>query len=269
MDSRATSAPAPRSFGALNGRGLWSLYRRGNARYFRYWVESIGGPLVSSLLFLVVFHFALGGGGDIVPGVSLIQFIAPGIVIFSLTHSAFEGAAIPLLYDKIEGMIGDIVSAPLTPLEITAGYALSAASDGLITGAVILGVMAVFIDLPFHSLAAVLGFAVAASFLFALFGTLVGIWADRWDNYGAAEAFVILPLGLLSGAFFTLDRLPEGARWVFELNPVFLAVDGFRYGFTGQSQGNVLVEALVLAGLILALWLLVWRLIARGYKIKA
>ncbi len=267
-DGRAVTAPEPRRFGAVNWRGVWTLYRRDVHRFFRYGIETIGGPAVSSLLFLAVFELALGGRGELAPGVSLIQFIAPGIVVFNLIHSAFESAAAPLLYDKLEGMIGDIIGAPLTPLEVAAGYVLAAATDGLITGAVILGLMAVFVDLPVHSLAAMLGFAVAAALLFALIGVLVGLWAERWDNYSAAETFLILPLGLLSGAFFSLQEVPVGVRWLFEFNPVFHAVQGFRHGFIAAAGGQVLASAIVLGVLIPALAGLAWRLFAIGYKIR-
>ena len=109
-----------------------------------------------------------------------------------------------IVYDKLEGMIGDVIGAPLTPLEITAGFLLSATGNGLVTGAVVLALMAAFVELPLHAPLVVLGFAVASSALFALAGVVVGLWSERWDNYSAAETFLILPLGLLSGAFFTL-----------------------------------------------------------------
>jgi ABC-2 type transport system permease protein len=253
----------------VNWRGLWTLYRRDALRYLRYGVESIGGPAVSSLLFLAVFSLALGGRGEMAPGVTLVQFIAPGIVIFSLIHSAFESAAAPIMYDKLEGMIGDVIGAPLTSLEIVAGYLLSATGSGLVTGTVVLALMAVFVDLPLHAPLIVLGFAVAASALFALIGIIVGLWSDRWDNYSAAETFVILPLGLLSGAFFNLQGVPEGARWLFDFNPVFHAVQGFRFGFIGAAETPVAVSAAVLVGLDLVLGALAWRLFALGYKIKA
>ncbi len=266
---RAGTAPEPRRFGAGNWRGLWSLYRRNVHRFFRYGIDSIGGPAVSSLLFLAVFDLALGGRGEAAPGTSLAQFIAPGIVIFSVIHAAFGSAAAPILYDKLEGMIGDVIGAPMTPIEVAAGYVLAAATGGLVTGAVILGLMAVFVALPLHSLVAVLGFTVAAALLFALVGCVTGLWADRWDNYSAVDTFVILPASLLSGAFFSLQGVPEGTRWLFEINPVFHAVQGFRYGFIGVADTEVSVSALVLCALILAFAGLAWRLFAIGYKIKA
>ena len=148
--------------------------------------------------------------GEVAPGITLAQFIAPGIVIFSMIHSAFESAAAYIVYDKLDGMIGDILSAPLKPFEIAAGYALAAATSALSTGAVVLVLMAIFVDLPLHSLAAVIGFAVAGALLFALLGTILGLWADRWENYSAAETFLILPLGLLSGRVLHVGRRARG-----------------------------------------------------------
>jgi len=268
VPGQAAKPPQPRRFGAVNWRGLWTLYQRDAFRYLRYGAETIGGPAVSSLLFLVAFSLALDGGSEILPGVTLVQFIAPGIVVFSLTHSAFQSAASVIVYDKLEGMIGDVIGAPLTPLEITAGFLLSATGNGLVTGAVVLALMAAFVELPLHAPLVALGFAVAASALFALAGIVVGLWSERWDNYSAAETFLILPLGLLSGAFFTLRGVPEGARWLFDFNPVFHAVQGFRYGFIGTAEAPVAVSAAVLIGLDLVLAALAWRLFAIGYKTK-
>ncbi len=268
MDGFADTAPRPRRFGAVNWRGLWSFYQRNVLRFFRFALEQIAGPAISGLLFLTVFDLALDGAREVAPGITLSQFIAPGIVIFSMIHSAFENAAAYIVYDKLDGMIGDILSAPLKPFEIVAGYALAAVTSALSTAAVVLVLMVIFVDLPLHSLAAVIGFAVAGALLFALLGTILGLWADRWENYSAAETFLILPLGLLSGAFFTLDSVPESVRWVFEINPVFHIVNGVRYGFTGYAEGTVLAAGAVLAVLNLVLALIAWRLFAAGYKIK-
>lgn len=260
--------PEPRTFGRVNWRGLASLYRREVLRFLRYAWESIAGPAISSLMFLVVFELALGPAAAVPVGVSLAAFLVPGIVIFSLTHNAFQGAAVSVFHDKIEGMITDVIGAPLTAAEIVAGYALAAASNACVTGAVILALMAVFVDLPLAAPALIVGFAVAAALVFALIGVVVGIWAERWDHYSAAETFLVLPLGLLSGAFFAADRLPPEAHWLFLANPVFHAVEGFRYGFIGSSSESVVVAAAVLVGLIVALGGLAWWMVARGYKLK-
>jgi len=260
-------APAPRRFGAVNWRGVGALYRRETVRFYRYAWESLAGPATSALLFLAIFHFALGGG-EIRPGISLFAYIGPGIVVFMMAHSAFEGGAIPILFDKMEGMITDVIGAPLTPLEILAGYVLPVIANAMTVGAVILMLMAVFVDLPVHSVTAIIGFAFGASLLLALLGLVIGISVVRWDGYSAVETFLVAPLGFLSGAFFPIDNMPEAVRWVFHLNPVFQAVEGFRYGFIGQAQTSLVTAALVLTGLSLVLGLVAWRMLATGYRIK-
>ncbi len=260
--------PLPRCFGATNARGLWTLYRRGVVRHFRYGWETLGGALVSSLLFLTVFVLAAGAGREVAPGLEFSTFIVPGIVIFSLCHAAFEGAAVGMIYDKHEGMIGDVLGAPLSPLEILAGYVLSAATNALATGGLILGATLLFVDLPGHNLAIAAAFATGAALLFSLLGLLVGIWADRWEHYSAVESFLVLPLGFLSGTFFTLASVPEALRWLIALNPVLYAVDGLRHGLTGFSETSLGLGAGLLLVISLSLWLLVWRLLVIGYKLK-
>ena len=267
MTPFAARPPAPRRFGPVNGRGVYALYKRETVRFYRFAWETLAGPAISALMFLAVFHLALGGG-EVRPGIGLSVFIGPGIVMFMMAHGAFEGGAIPILFHKLEGMITDVMSAPLTPLEILAGYVLPATGGALTIGAVVLALVAVFVDLPVHSLTAIVGFAVAASLLLALLGLVVGICVERWDGYSAVETFLVAPLGFLSGAFFPIDNLPEKVRWVFHFNPVFQAVEGFRYGFIGEAQTSLALAALVLAAMGLVLGLVAWRMLAVGYRIK-
>ncbi len=262
------TAPAPRSFGAVNWRGLWTLLMRGFLRFFKLWLETLGGPLVSSLLFLAIFVVAAGGQGEIAPGLSLPQFIVPGIVILAVSSSAFQMAAFPLLDDKMEGMIGDLLAAPLSPAELVVGYALASAVTALMTGALVFLLTLIFVDLEIPAPALALVFAVEAALLFAVVGVLAGIWAERWEHYSMAESFLVLPLGFLSGTFFSLGSLPPFAQNLIALNPVFYAIDGFRLGLTGYGEAATATGLIVLTGLNLALWVLAWRLFAAGYKIK-
>ena len=263
------TSPLPRRYGAVNWRGLGALVGRGIRRFFKEAVETLGGPAVSGLLLLAVFSLAAGERQEMAPGLDLTPFIAPGIVVFVFGHAAFEHAAVPLLYDKLEGMIGDVLAAPLSPLEILAGYVLAALSTSLLVGAMMLSLAFIFVDLRLHDLWSVLGFALASALLFSLLGVLVGLWAERWEHYAMAESFLILPLGFLSGTFFTLGSLPDTAQALIALNPVVYAVDGFRYGLTGHAEAALLPGAILLAVLNSGLWLLLWRLFSVGYKLKA
>jgi ABC-2 type transport system permease protein len=264
---RVATTPVPREFGPVNWRGVYTLYRRETVRFYRYAWETLVGPAITTLLFLAVFHLALGGE-DVRPGIGLSAFIGPGIVMFMMAHSAFQGGAIPILFYKLEGIITDVIGAPLTPLELLAGYVLPATANAITAGAVVLALVAFFVDLPFYSVAAIVGFAFAGSLLMALLGVIVGIWAERWDGYTVVDTFLVAPLGFLSGAFFPVDNLPENVRWIFHINPVFQAVEGFRYGFIGQAQTSLVTAALVLMGMSLILGLIAWRMLAVGYRLK-
>ncbi len=262
------SVPQPRQIGAVNWLGIRALLRRAMARFLKEAWNSIGGPIVSSLLFLAVFALAAGGRAEIVPGLGVIEFVAPGLVVVVMGMNAFTYAAMPLLEDKIEGMIMDLLAAPLSALELVCGYALSATFCGLLVGVVVLTLTSLFTDYAVHDGAAVVGFGLLSALLFAALGSLVGLWADRWEHYSAAENFLVLPLGFLSGAFFSLADLPELARQLIALNPVFYLIDGVRYGLTGHAEADLGAGALYVGSLTLGLWVLLWRLFARGYKIK-
>jgi ABC-2 type transport system permease protein len=259
---------APRFYGRWNGRGCWSLVHRNLQRYWRYGIESIGGPIVSSLLFLAVFVLALGGRGEVGGGLTFVQFVAPGIAMFALMHSGFGNGATPLVHDKHEGMIQDVLAAPLTAFEIAAGYGLSATLNALVTGLAVLAATLPFVALPFGQPLLALAFALAGAALFALAGVLIGLWADKWEHYSAAETFLVLPLGVLSGAFFPLDGLPAAARTLILFNPAFHAIDGVRYGLTGHAAWAPGASLAILLIVDLALAALAWRLFVVGYKIK-
>lgn len=259
----------PPVFRRINWRGLWALYYSYNiARFLRFGLETLAGPLVSSLLFLLVFVVGQRQLGEMLPGVGLKEFIAPGVVLYAVAYTAFQNSAAMIVLDKMEGTIAEVQMAPLSALEVTIGFALSAATCGLMSGALVAVGTALFVDYSYFDVTLVLGFAAAAALLFALMGTIAGLWAERWDHYGAVEGFLIVPLGLLSGTFFSVERLPEAFRdWIY-FNPVFYAIDGFRAGFIGQAETSLLLGAAVLAALNLGLAVLAWRLFAAGYKIR-
>jgi ABC-2 type transport system permease protein len=200
--------------------------------------------------------------------VGLKEFIAPGVALYAVAYTAFQNSAAMIVLDKMEGTIADVQMAPLSALEVMAGFVLSAATCGLISGGLVALGTAVFVDYSYFDATFVLGFAVLAALLFALMGTIAGLWAERWDHYGAVEGFLIVPLGLLSGTFFSVERLPEAFRdWIY-FNPVFYAVDGFRAGFIGQAETSLALGAGLLAALNLGLAVVAWRLFAAGYKIR-
>lgn len=264
----AWPAPALRSFGVVNWVGFYALYRRELLRVLKFYPESVFGPTAMSLLYLIVFHFALGGEGVTMGGLPLIEFVAPGLVIYTLCERAFDTTSISLLFDKLEGMISDILMAPLSAAERTAAYAGSAASAGFVVGGVVLAAQSLFVPMSLADPLAILFFAVAGALLHALAGIIVGLWAARWDHYAAATTFFVVPFGFLSGTFYSIEALPPLGRLLVQLNPVFYVIDGFRYGFTGHAEGSLGLGVALLLAVDAVLLVVVYRLIRRGFRLK-
>jgi ABC-2 type transport system permease protein len=263
----------PRRFGAVNWVGMWTLYRREVWRPLKEYRDTLLGPAVSSILFLAVFDLALSAVGAGVHarlgGVAVLQFLGPGLIVFAACNRAFETAAGSLIYDKMEGMIQDTLMAPLTPGERTVGYALSAATSGLLAGLVVAAAVSVFVDLPVLAPAALLLFAFGGALMHAFVGIIVGLWATRWEHFAAALTFAVIPLAYLSGTFYPVGLLPQLGQRLVALNPVFYVIDGVRYGFTGTAESALLVGLLVVLGVNVGLAGIAQRLISRGYGVKA
>jgi len=258
----------PRRFGRVNWLGLATFAGRDMRRVLKSYRYSLLGPLVSNMLFLAVFHIALGDRAWNFGAIGFSQFLVAGLVVFAVCERSFETAAESILYDKLEGMIWDTLMAPLTPLERTIGYTLGAASVGLLTGAVVLAASLLFVRLPAPDVPLLLFFAVTGAVILGLCGIIAGIWAEKWDHQAALNTFLLLPLSFLSGCYYPISGLPEIGRQLIQLNPIFYVVDGVRAGLTGFHEGSLQTGAMLLLSLAALLFILVHRLIRSGYKVK-
>ncbi|MFQ5958599.1 MAG: ABC transporter permease [Alphaproteobacteria bacterium] len=259
----------PHIVGRVNWYGAWTLYLREVWRFLKTPVRAILAPTATSLLFLAIFTLALGGTVREVKGVSLAEFLAPGLVMMAMVHAAFENAAGSLVQGKLLGNIVDILTPPLSPGEVTLALVLGGASRALITGAVLLVAMQPFVTLVPRHPEFVLFHALAASLLLAMVGVVAGLWAAKWDHLAAVTNFTVMPLMFLSGTFYSIERLPGAWHTASQLNPLFYVIDGFRYGFIGKADGALGLGVIVVATLVAALWLACHRLIAVGYNLKA
>lgn len=259
--------PRPRRFGRVNWIGLWTLYRRDVWRVLKDYRESVLGVAVTALLYLVAFRLA-AGDLPVAGGVGFATFLVPGLAMTAMCQQAFSSSAASLIFDKMEGMIADPLMAPLTPAERSLAYAASSTTGGLIGGAAALAVLAPLVPLPLARPEAALFFALAGSLLHGLLGLIAGIVSVRWDHFAAWLGFIVIPISFLSGAFYPIANLPEAGRLLVAWNPVFHAIDGFRYGFTGLSESRPWLGAVVLLALDAALFLVVLRLFSRGTRLK-
>jgi ABC-2 type transport system permease protein len=255
--------------GGVNWYGLWTLYRMEVWRFLKMPAHTIFAPTATGLLFLAVFSLGIGGVIREMNGVPLVQFIAPGIVVMAIVQSSFENTAATIVSGKLQGTIVDILMPPLSPGEVTLGLVFGGATRGLLTGATLLLLMQPFVSMiPVHP-GFVLFHGVGAALLLAMLGLIAGLWAPRWDSLAMVGAFIVLPLAFLSGAFYSIDRLPGVWHTASLFNPFFYMIDGFRYGFTGAADGSLATGVVVVVVLDGMVWLICRRLIDIGYRIKS
>ncbi|HSK39663.1 MAG TPA: ABC transporter permease [Arenibaculum sp.] len=254
--------------GRINWLGFATLLRRELRRYKREAWETVGAPAFSALVYFIVFALALGERRGAPEGEAILSFLAPGLVMMSVLMRAAETTSYSLMLDKMEGIISDILGAPISAAEMTAAYALSGAAASLVTGSVTAAaLMLVWPTVPAHPWAVGL-FGVLGALMLSLWGILVGLWGEKWDQLAAAFVFFLVPLIFLSGLFVPVDTLPSPLAAAMRLNPVFHAIDGFRFGFIGTSDQPPLLSAGVVAGTCALLWPLCGTLIRRGYKLR-
>ncbi|TXH33109.1 MAG: multidrug ABC transporter permease [Rhodospirillaceae bacterium] len=266
--ARQAGAPSlqPRRFGAVNWIGLGALIGRqirGGLADYHYQVL---GPVVSCLLDLTIFQLAISTmRGD--AGGGLLAFIAPGLIIYAACEKAYEASAATLILDKHERVIFDQLMAPVTAFERSLAYCIGPAVCGLAVGVAVAVMSLIFAPLRLHDPLALVFFALAGTVMHGLIGTLVGVWAQKWDQYAAILTFMLLPLSFLSGVFYRIADLPELAQDVIRFNPIFYVIDGFRHAFTGEGTDIGLAVLVVAAvDLVLFLWVYLW--FRTGYRLK-
>jgi len=264
-----TDSPTPRHLGAVNWLGLWTLYLKEVRRFMSVFTQTIAAPVVTTLLFLAVFTLALGRAVEVVNGVPFAQFLAPGLVMMAMVQNAFANTSSSLVIAKVQGNIVDVLMPPLSPGELTVGFAMGGTTRGMVVGiATVIG-MSAFVDFSVQNPGFALFHALAASLMLALLGMIGGIWSEKFDHIAAVTNFIITPLAFLSGTFYSIRRLPEVFQTIAHLNPFFYMIDGFRYGFTGHSDTDPLLGVAVMTVANAVLWLVCWRMFATGYKLKA
>lgn len=265
----ADAAPAARHIGRMNWLGTYTLFLRDLLRDLEIWKITVAAPALQAVLFALIFDLALGDASLTMGGLAFSAFLVPGLVAYVVLERGFESTAYMMVYDKLEGMITDVIGAPLTPAELVLGFGLMAAVSAMITGAVTWLALLPFLQSLPAAPFALLVFAFGGGLMMGLAGLVGGLWADKWDHVSGVHTFAIVPILYMSGVFFSLDRLPEGLRTLAAFNPVFYVIDGVRYGLTGQAAADPLTSLFVVIAVDVLLCLACWRLFASGYKLKA
>jgi ABC-2 type transport system permease protein len=249
--------------------GAWTLYLREVRRFMKIPGQTVVAPAVTTLLFLAVFALALGRAVTTVGGVPFLEFLAPGLIMMAILQNAFANSSSSLIIAKVQGNIVDTLMPPLSTLDLMAGLVLGAISRGLVVGLFILIVMVAIVGISPQHLWAVVFYGLAGAAMMGLAGTLVGIWAEKFDQIAALTNFFITPLTFLSGTFYSIERLPESLQFLALFNPFFYAIDGFRYGFTGHADSSLALGAAVLTATVGALAVACYIILKRGYRLKS
>lgn len=248
--------------------GLSTLFYKEVLRFWRVSLQTILGPVLSSLLYLLIFSHALGSHVQVYTGVSYLQFLVPGLVMMTMLQNAFANPSSSLIQSKITGNIVFILLPPLSYLTIFIAYVGAAIVRGIVVGLGVL-IAALFFthSLPVHLLW-VLVFTLLCCWLMGVVGLIAGIWAEKFDQLAGFQNFLITPLTFLSGVFYSIHSLPAFWQTVSHFNPFFYMIDGFRYGFLGHSDVAISTSFSIVMAFTLVLSVFCLQLLRKGYKLR-
>ena len=254
----------------VNWSGTRALYVKEVRRFMKVQLQTIWAPSVTTLLYLIIFTVALGRQGRMVLGVPFAEFIAPGLIMMGMIQNAFANASFGMLVGKIQGTIVDYLMPPISTMELLFAQVAAAMTRGLSVGCAIS--LAIFlwpgVHLTIQHLWAVAAFGLLGTMFVSFLGVMTSIWAEKFDHAAAITNFVIAPLSLLSGTFYSVDRLSPMFQTISHANPFFYAISGFRYGFLSAADTEVLRGLVVLIVLNIVLGVICYKLLRSGWKIR-
>jgi ABC-2 type transport system permease protein len=252
----------------MNLRAIAAIYRYEMARTGRTLMQSIVAPVISTSLYFVVFGTAIGSRIQSVGHVSYGAFIVPGLIMLSLLTHSISNASFGIYFPKFTRTIYEIMSAPVSYLEILLGYVGAAASKSILLGLIILVTAALFVPLQIDHPLAMLGFMVLTSFTFSLLGFIIGIWADNFEKLQFVPLLIVTPLTFLGGSFYSIDMLPPFWQTVTLFNPVVYLISGFRWSFYGLADVSVWLSlGMTTLFLVLCLAVVAW-IFKTGYRLR-
>lgn len=252
----------------FNWRAAYGLFRKELLRFSKVWFQTVLAPLVTALLYLLVFSHVMSGRPPVYPGVDYAAFIIPGLMMMSILQNAFANSSSSLIQSKVTGNIVFVLLSPLSHWEFFAAMTAASVVRGVAVGSAIYLFAIFYVHLPVaHPLTLLLFTLLGAASLGAL-GIIGGIWADKFDQIAAFQNFIIMPLTFLSGVFYSIHSLPLFWQLLSHFNPFFYMIDGFRYGFFGHSDVPVLRSVLIASVFSLLLAAIALILLRRGYKLR-
>ena len=267
---RVLSEPGKPVLEGINWVGLKTLYIKEVRRFFKVHMQTVWAPAITTLLYLVIFTVALGRSGKSVMGVPFADFIAPGLIMMSMLQNSFANASFSLMVGKMQGTIVDYLMPPLSTGELIAALVGAAVTRAFLVGGAVWLVMSLWpgVHVGLANPLSALWFGLMGSLMLAFLGVITSIWADKFDQAAMVTNFVVTPLSLLSGTFYSVEQLSPAFRAVSHANPFFYIISGFRHGFLGVTDSPVLFGAGLLLAINVTLFVLCYALLRSGWKIK-
>jgi len=263
-------APGDPVLKGINWGGLRTLYIKEVRRFFKVQMQTVWAPGITTLLYLAIFTVALGRGGKTVMGISYASFIAPGLIVMAMMQNAFANSSFSLLVGKIQGNIVDYLMPPLSTGELMAGLIGAAVTRAFLVGFAVWLAMLLWpgVSVAVQRPELVLWFGLMGAVMLSFLGLLTSVWADKFDHAAAVTNFVVTPLSLLSGTFYSVHQLAPAFQKVSHANPFFYVISGFRTGFLGVSDSPLWIGGIGLLVLNVVLWAVCFTLLKSGWKIK-
>ncbi len=253
----------------MNLRGIFAIYHFEMSRMFRTVSQSIASPVLSTALYFIVFGSAIGSKIENIEGINYTSFLVPGLIMLTILNQSVSNASFGIYFPKFSGTIYEILSAPISPIEITCGYVLAAASKSVLVGLIILMTSTFFIEITVLHPFWMLLFLILMSITFSLFGFIIGIWANDFQKIQLIPSFILTPLTFLGGSFYSIGMLPDFWQKISYINPIVYLISSFRWSFYGNSDVSVVVSiSATLFFLVLCMVFVSW-IFKTGYKIKA
>ena len=252
----------------MNHRAVKAIYLFEMARTWRTVLQSIVSPVISTSLYFVVFGAAIGSRISEIEGVSYGTFIVPGLIMLSVLTQSIANASFGIYFPKFTGTIYELLSAPVSYVEVLLGYVGAAATKSIILGLIILATAALFVPLHIAHPIWMLVFLVLTAVTFSLFGFIIGIWADGFEKLQVIPLLVVTPLTFLGGSFYSVNMLPSPWRTITMLNPVVYLISGFRWSFYEIADVSVATSITITLGFLVACLALVWWIFKTGYRLR-
>lgn len=252
----------------MNWEGMYTLFYKELKRFSKVALQTVMAPIVTALLYLLVFSHVLEEHVRVYENVSYTAFLIPGLMMMSIIQNAFANSSSSLIQSKVTGNIVFVLLTPLSYLEFYLAFVMASMVRGVAVGLGIFVVAMLFVSLPIHNGLWLLMFALVSSAVLGTMGIIAGIWAEKFDHMAGFQNFIIMPLSFLSGVFYSIHSLPEFWQAVSKFNPFFYMIDGFRYGFFGVADVNPVFSLSV----VMLFWVLLGAatllILKRGYKLR-